>query len=157
MRAGELPGEPEQKRVRQRLAHLPAEIAFLRTMRLVNHCDDVAAVVQNAAGFGKLEDGGDDDLPRVLRQQALQLGPAVGFHEIRRVGSVEGARDLRVEVHAIDDDHDGGILQCRMQPQLPGGKQRFDGRQTQCLLPQLACHSVSSTLIRIRSRNYGQH
>ena len=34
-------GKPEQKRIRQRLAHLAPEVAFLRAMRLVHHHDDV--------------------------------------------------------------------------------------------------------------------
>ena len=34
-------GQAEEKGVRQRLAHLAAEIAFLRAVRLVHHHDDV--------------------------------------------------------------------------------------------------------------------
>ncbi len=113
-------GQPEQERVRQRLAHLAAEVAFLRAVGLVDQRDDVAAVVEDAAGLAELEDRGDDDLPHVLREQPLQLAAAVGLDEVRRVGGVEGARDLAVEVDPVDDDHHGRVLERRVQAQLPG-------------------------------------
>ena len=96
-------------------------------MRLVHHRNDVAAVVQDAAGLGELEDRGDDDLARVLRQQALQLGPTVGLHEIWRIRGVEGARDLAVEVDPVHHDHHCGILQGRMEPQLPRCEEHQEG------------------------------
>ena len=63
-------GQAEQERVRQRLAHLAAEVALLRAVGLVDHRDDVAAVVQDAVGLAELEDRRDDDLPHVLRRAA---------------------------------------------------------------------------------------
>ena len=66
-------GQAEEECVWQRLAHLAAQVAFLGAVSLVDQHDDVAAVVEHAAGLGKLVDRGDDDLARVLRQQALQL------------------------------------------------------------------------------------
>ena len=63
-------GEAEQERIRQRLAHLAAEVAFLRAMRLVHHHDDVRALVQLAAGLAELVDGGDEHLAHILRRAA---------------------------------------------------------------------------------------
>ena len=116
-------GEAEQERVRQRLAHLAAEVALLRAVRLVDHRDDVAAVVEDAVGLAELEDRGDDDLAHVLRQQPLQLAAAVGLDEVRHVGGVEGARDLAVEVDPVDHDQHGRILERRVQPQLARGEE----------------------------------
>ena len=87
-------GQAEQERVRQRLAHLAAEVALLRAVRLVDHHDDVAAVVEDAVGLGELVDRRDDDLADVLRQQPLQLLAAVGLDQVGHVGGVEGAGDL---------------------------------------------------------------
>ena len=92
-------------------------------MGLVHHGDDVAAVVEDAVGLAELEDRRDDDLAHVLPQQPLQLGPAVGLDQVRRVGGVEGAGDLGVEVNAVDHDHHGRVLERRMQAQLAGRKE----------------------------------
>ena len=42
--------QAEQEGVGQRLAHLAAQVALLRAMGLVDHGDDVAAVIEDAAG-----------------------------------------------------------------------------------------------------------
>ena len=111
-------GQPEQERVRQRLAHLAAEVALLGAVGLVDHGDDVVAVVEDARRLAELVDRRDDDLAHVLRQQPLQLLAAVGLDQVRHVGGVEGARDLGVEVDAVDHDQHGRVPERRMQPQL---------------------------------------
>jgi hypothetical protein len=69
----------------QRGAHLQAEVAFLGAVRLVHEDNDVPAVVEDASGLRELEDGRDDDLPRVLPEQLRKLGARVGFDEVREV------------------------------------------------------------------------
>ncbi len=65
--------QPEQEGVRQGGAHLHPQVAFLGAVGFVDQDDDVLTVVQHAVGFAKFEDGGDDDLARVLAQQGFQF------------------------------------------------------------------------------------
>ena len=69
-------GQAEQERVRQRLAHLLPVVALLRAVRLVDHRDDVVAVVEHARRLAELVDRGDDDLPRALARAASAAGRA---------------------------------------------------------------------------------
>jgi len=120
--------QPEEKGVRQGGAHFDAEVAFLRAVGFIHEDDNVIAFVQHAIGFGKLENGGDDDLARVLFEQGFEFGAAFGFDEVGDVGGVEGGADLGVEVEAIHHDEDGGVAQAGLQAQFLGGEdhqQRF--------------------------------
>ena len=116
-------GQAEQERVRQRVAHLAAQIAFLRAVRLVHQHDDVVAVVQHAVGLGELVDRGDHHLPRVLAQQIGEFLAAFRAHHVGHVGGIEGAGDLAVEVDPVHHDQHRGVLQRRVQPQLARGEQ----------------------------------
>ncbi len=80
------------------------------------------AVVQHALGLAELEDGGDDDLARVLAQQRFQLLADLGLDQVGDVGGVEGGADLGVQVDAVDHDQHGGVAQGRLQAQLLGGE-----------------------------------
>ena len=71
-------GHAKQKRIGQRFAHFPAQVAFLGAVSFIHQGNDVVAVVQNAVRFAKLVDGGDDDLAHVLSQQGSQFFTAVG-------------------------------------------------------------------------------
>ena len=62
----------------------------------------------------------DDHLPLVLPQQVHQFLPTVGRDHVRHVGHVERGRDLRVEVHAVDDDQHRRAAELRVQAQLLG-------------------------------------
>ena len=112
------PGQSEQERVRKRPAHLPPEVPFLRTMGLVDQHDDVVTVVQDTVHLAELEDRRDDDLPGVPREQPFEIRPAVGLLQVRRIGRVESAGYLRVEVDPVDHDDHRRVSQRRMQPQL---------------------------------------
>ena len=121
-------GQPKQERVRQGGAHLHAQVAFLGAVGLVHQHDDVLALVQRPVSLGELEDGGDDDLARVLAQQRLQLLARLGLDQVGDVAGVEGGADLRVQVDAVDHDQHGGVAQGGLQAQLLGGEdhqQRF--------------------------------
>ena len=102
-------GEAEEEGIGQGLAHLAAQIAFLRAVGFVHHHDDVGAFVQPAAGLAELVDGSDEDLAHVLPEQGLQFLPRGHAHHVRHVGGVEGGGDLRVEVDAVHHDHHRGI------------------------------------------------
>ena len=115
-------GEAEEEGIGQRLAHLAAQVAFLRAVRLVHHHDDVRALVQPAARLAELVDGGDEHLAHVLPEQRLQLLPRGHADHVRHVGGVEGGGDLRVEVDAVHHDHHRGVAQLRVQPQLLRGE-----------------------------------
>lgn len=80
-------------------------------------------VVQDTVHLAELEDRRDDDLPSVLREQPFEIRPAVGLLQIRRVGRVESAGYLRVEVDPVDHDDHRRVSQRRMQPQLAGREQ----------------------------------
>jgi hypothetical protein len=79
-------------------------------------------LVEHAIGLAELEDGRDDDLARVLVQQALQFRARLGLDQVRDVGGVEGGADLRVQVDAIDHDQHGGVAERGLQPQLLRGE-----------------------------------
>ena len=115
-------GQAEEERVGQGLAHLLPVVALLGAVRLVDHRDDVVAGVEHAGRLAELVDRGDDDLPRALAQQRLQLGARVGRHQSGYVGGVEGAGDLGVEVDAVDDDQDRRVGQLGHRPQLERGE-----------------------------------
>ena len=104
-------GQAEQKRIGQRLAHLLAQIAFLRAMGFVHEDDDVRSGVEHAVGFREFMNRGDDDFAHILRQQRLQLIAALGGDQVGHIGGVEGGRDLRVEIDPIDDDQHGRVSQ----------------------------------------------
>ena len=80
-------------------------------MGLVDHHDDVLAVVEHAGRLAELVDSRDDHLASVGRQEPLKLGPLWNGDHVGYVGSVEGGGDLGVEVDAVDDDHDRGITE----------------------------------------------
>jgi len=46
-------GEAEQERIRQRRAHLHAEVAFLGAMRFIDQRDEVVAVVEHGRLSGR--------------------------------------------------------------------------------------------------------
>ena len=79
-------------------------------------------LVQLAAGLAKLVDGGDEDLADVLGQKGLQLLAGGHLNHVRHVGGVEGGGDLGVQVNAVHHDHDRGIAQAGVHPELLGGK-----------------------------------
>lgn len=101
--------QPEEKSVGQGGAHFHAEVAFLRAVGFIHQHDDIFAFVQHAVGFAKFENGGDDDLARVLFEQGFEFGAGFGFDEVGDVGGVEGGADLRVEVEPVHHDDDGGV------------------------------------------------
>ena len=53
-------GQADELGVRQGLAHVETQSAFLGSVRLIHHHDDVPPIVEEA-GFGELEDGCHDD------------------------------------------------------------------------------------------------
>ena len=55
-------GEAVEKGVGKGLAHLRAEVAFLRAVRLVDHHDDVLPVIEALCHFAELEDRRDEYL-----------------------------------------------------------------------------------------------
>ena len=87
-------------------------------MGLVDQHDDVVTVVQDTVHLAELENRRDDELPGVLREQPFEIGPAVGLLQVRRVGRVESAGYLRVEVDPVDHDDHRRVSQRWMQPQL---------------------------------------
>ena len=46
----------------QRLPHLPAEIAFLCTVSLIHHDDDISSLIELAFSLGEFMDRGDNDV-----------------------------------------------------------------------------------------------
>src|SRR5207248_1229172 len=51
----------------------------------------------------------------------------LGLDEVRRVSRIEGAGDLGVQIHTVDDDHHRWVLQDWIQPQFPGGEEHEEG------------------------------
>ena len=146
-------GEAEQERVRQRLAHLAAEVAFLRAVRLVHHHDDVRPLVQLAARLAELVDGGDEHLAHVLPEQRLQLLPRGHADHVRHVGGVERGGDLRVEVDAVHHDDHRGVAQLRVHPQLLRGEDHQQRLAAALEMPdqpllRVALHHALDDLVR---------
>ena len=69
-------GEAEVEGVGQRSAHVDAQVAFLRAVRLVDQDDDVAAQAARLGHAVKLVDEGDDEPAVVAVEQLLQMMPA---------------------------------------------------------------------------------
>ena len=105
------PCHAEVERVRKCLAHLPTELTLLRTVCLVDHDDDVIAIVEYALRLAELEDGGDDHLPDVLGEQVGQLCSGVCAHQVGHLDRVERPRNLGVEVDAVDHHEHGRVRQ----------------------------------------------
>ena len=63
--------QTEQKSIGQRLAHFPTKITFLSAMSFINQRDNITTIIQAPGGLAKLEDGSDDNLAYILRQQLL--------------------------------------------------------------------------------------
>lgn len=109
-------GQAKEEGIGQGLAHLAAQIALLRAVRLVHHHDDVLAGVPLARGLAKLVNGRDQHLAHVLIDQPLQFLPVAHAHHVGDIRRVEGGADLRVEVDAVHHDEHRGIAQPRVHP-----------------------------------------
>ena len=115
-------GQSKQKSIGQRSAHLAAQVAFLRTMRLIHHHDNVRPNIQRSAGLGKLVDGGNQYLAHVLPKQRLQLLARSHSQHVGDVGRVECSGDLRIQVDTVHHDDDRGASQLWMHAKLQSGE-----------------------------------
>ena len=59
-------GKAKEECIRQCIAHLASQVAFLSSMRLINQCDNVLPVVQKTIRLRKFMHGRNDNLARVL-------------------------------------------------------------------------------------------
>src|SRR5690606_38602154 len=121
------PCQAKQECVGQGGAHLAPQVTFLSPMRLVDQGDDVAPIVQHALGLPELEDGGVDDLPNVLRQQPLQGDTGLRLHQVWAITSEERARNLRVEIDPVDDDHQRWVPERGMEHDLSSSEKHQQG------------------------------
>ena len=123
-------GQAEEEGVRQGEAHFLAEVALLGAVRLINHKDDVLALVERPRDLAEFEDGGDENLSHVLLEEGFKLLFAAGACEVGDVGRVEGARDLGLQINAVVHDDDGWVLELGDHAQLLCGEhheQRLSG------------------------------
>ena len=107
-------GEAKEKGVGQRLAHLAPQVPLLGAVRLVDHDDDVGALVQAPVRLGELVDGRDEHLAHVLGEEGLKLLAGGDGHQVRHVGGVERGGDLGVQIDAVHDDEHGGVAEGRV-------------------------------------------
>jgi hypothetical protein len=90
----------------------------LGTVGLVGDNDDICPLREgfiNVAFFGlELLDGGKDDAPGGDFEQRLEMVAVVGLHRLlpqQLFGSGEGVEELVVEIVAVGDDDDGGVVE----------------------------------------------
>ena len=126
-----VPVKPDERGVRQRVAHVPREAVdevVLAAVRLVGDDDDVAPVGEHrvpvALLLGKeLLDGGEHDAAGGDRELRPQVGAVGGLHRrlAQQIATArEGAEELIVEVVAVGEHDDGRIRHRRVQDDAPG-------------------------------------
>ena len=115
-------GEAEEEGIGQRLAHLAAQVAFLRAVRLVHHHDDVRALVEPPPASANLWMVVMSTLRTSCASSVCSSCRVAHADHVRHVGGVEGGGDLRVEVDAVHHDHHRGVAQPRVHAQLLRGK-----------------------------------
>ena len=115
-------GEAEEAGVGQRLAHVGGEAPILCAVGLVHHDEDVGGLGQrgvdrppprSAAGAGdllELLDGGHHRLAGRVREDAPEVAHAVRALGVRKPARGEHPGDLPVELSAVGDDDQGGLL-----------------------------------------------
>ena len=115
-------GQTKEERVRQRLAHAHTEITLLRAMGLIDHEDDIIAIVERLGDLGKFKYLSDDDLAGIRLQQPRQLRAGICWNQIRHVRHGECTENLPAQVNAVIDDYDCRRIQLLHHAQLLCGK-----------------------------------
>ena len=110
--------EAEEERIGQGGAHLLPQVSLLGPVGLVDHDDDVVALVQDSIHFAELEDRCDEDLPRVCCEEGRQFLLTAGGGHVGDIRRVEVTRYLILEVDSVIDDYHGRVLELRRHPQL---------------------------------------
>ena len=124
-------GEADERGVGQRVAQVArvaVEEVVLAAVRLVGDHDDVAPLGEERMPVAlvvrkELLDRGEHDPARFHPESGAQVGPAGGLHRrlAQQVGAArEGAEELVVEVVAVGQHDDGGILHRRLADDAPG-------------------------------------
>ena len=98
-------GEANEPGVRKRRPHIETQAAFLRTVGLVHHHDDVRSIVEEAS-VGEPEDGRDDDATRVFSKQTAQMLLGLCHLEPRQADRGELRTHLFDQVEPVEDDED---------------------------------------------------
>ena len=113
-------GEAKEEGVGQRGAHVDAEVAFLRAVRLIHQHDDVAARQETLFDAVKLVDGGDNDAARVAGEQLRKMVAALGVDggQAKRFQVLE---HLRFQFQPVHDNEDGRVVECGLAAQQVGG------------------------------------
>ena len=124
-------GEADERRVRQRVAHVPREAVdevVLAAVRLVGDDDDVAPLREHRVPVAfllgeELLDRGEHHAARGDGELRAQVGPVGGLHRrlAQQVAAArEGAEELVVEVVAVGQHHDRRVGHRRVQDHAPG-------------------------------------
>ena len=114
--------QSEEECIGEGCPHLPTEISFLGPVCLIDHDDDVVPGIEHSFRFCKPEDGGDDDLPGVLRKKALEFFPGGSGNGVGDLGCIERRGDLGIEIDPVHNDDDRGTFQERIDAEFLGGK-----------------------------------
>ena len=142
-----------------RLARLePGLKAVLRAVGFVGNDHDVAALGKHrehvlVLARHELLDGGEDDAARgPIAQQLAQFLPRAGLHRLltQQVGAqAEHAEQLAIEVVAVGDDDDGGVLHRRLLHHAGGEAGHGDALAAALGVPDhaaLAAHAGGAAL-----------
>ena len=123
-------GETEEAGVRQRLAHVRREALVLRAVGFIHHDEDVGGLGQRrvdrrpargatgAGDFLELLNRGHHRLAGRMLEDLPQAAHAVRPLGVREPARGEHAGNLPVELRAVGDDDDGGLLLRRIAAEL---------------------------------------
>ena len=123
-------GEAEEAGVRQRLAHVRGEALVLRAVGFIHHDEDVGGRGQRRVDRRPVRGAtGAGDLLELLNRGHHRLAgrviedPPEAAHAVRPLGvrepaRGEHARNLPIELGAVGDDDDGGLLLRRIAAEL---------------------------------------
>ena len=121
-------------------------------MGFVGDDDDVAALGEgfvDIAFFGlELLDGGEDHAAGGHFEQRFEMLPAFGLHRLlaqQLLGGGEGVEELIVQVVAVGDDDDGGVVQG--QHDLAGVEDHREGFAAALGVPDHAGFAVAPGLV----------
>ncbi|MNV20524.1 hypothetical protein D3C71_1114270 [compost metagenome] len=138
----------------------------LRAVRLVGNHHDVVAVRQHGVAVfvlpgHELLDGGKHNAARgPVRQQRAQLLPGAGLHGLlaqQVLRQAKHTQQLAVQIIAVGDDHDGGVLQHGLLHHAGGKAGHGDALAAALRVPHHAALALDGRVCAAARRGRSHH
>ena len=104
-------GQSEEECIGQSSAHICTEIAFLSSMRLVYHKNDIITLIKRRINLVKQEYCCNDDLAYVARQLVAEIVFILCNNKIGNVCGAERSKNLILEINTVKNDENGCVVE----------------------------------------------